>query len=720
MFQDTGHRTQDTGHRTQDTGRILTFSKVRLFTFLLFAFSLVLASSVAAYADHTHGDITFTAWDNTTNLPTSAGSYYLTADVTLSSPWSVPNGTTNLCLNGHGITLSSSDDSDQVIRVQGGSSDTTLNLYDCNTTTTHQYTITDGLAAVNDSTGDTPFTGGYITGGKGAGIYVLNNVTQTSIKGIFKMYGGTILGNAGGVESTYSGTFELHAGTIIGNRAEVGGGVCVSSGGSFTMTGGSITRNTARTTTRDYGDGYVNTSGGEGGGVYVMSRCAFTMSGGSITSNQADKSGGGVYVGGGSSYSSEYTPATLNISSNVIITGNTNTANTPASSNVFLGKDNYGSNNTYDAVITIKGALGTSSRIGVTLADGHNSVFTSGFSGKGSADNFASDNTDYSVEADGNELKLALSAGSDTAPDSTTDSGSTPTPDDKNTALIGDVEKRDALTIEDYLKGKDATALGKITKATIEKAESLTSLEGIKKLENLTTLNVSDCAALETADLSGLANLTEVTVKDCDKLKTLDVSGCGNLERLDCGGDGLEGLNITGCVKLAALDCSLNCLTSLDISNSDFPSLASLVCDGQTNDCPEPEQNGSVWTVDLSERVGARAEARAGSVRTASASKVLRVTGIDDSGAEMEGEYDPLTGTAGFPSRPGDVKYWYDTGYNDGQQVVSMDVTLTGTESDPVSGGPHSGCGNGCNTGFMFGSLAALLGLTLLPRRKRG
>jgi parallel beta-helix repeat protein/predicted outer membrane repeat protein len=76
-----------------------------------------------------------------------------------------------------------------------------------------------------------------------------------------------------------SGTFTMSGGEISGNTASYyGGGVYVS--GTFTMSGGEISGNTASSTS--------------GGGVYVYG--TFTMSGGEISGNTASGSGG--YGGG--------------------------------------------------------------------------------------------------------------------------------------------------------------------------------------------------------------------------------------------------------------------------------------------------------------------------------------------------------------------------------------------------------------------------------------
>ena len=81
--------------------------------------------------------IIFQEWNNTNSLPTTEGNYYLTQDVTTVSTWAVPAGTTNICLNGHGIRYAGSDNA-SVITVSEGAM---LCLYDCDTTTKHYITL---------------------------------------------------------------------------------------------------------------------------------------------------------------------------------------------------------------------------------------------------------------------------------------------------------------------------------------------------------------------------------------------------------------------------------------------------------------------------------------------------------------------------------------------------------------------------------------------------
>lgn len=119
----------------------------------------------------------------------------------------------------------------------------------------------------------------------------------------FEMIDGIITGNTstyngGGVFSTTN--FKMSGGTISNNSsnkklesgyANGGGGVCVSYGGTFTMTGGEICSNKTETIGHE--------RGAWGGGVF--SGGTFTMTGGTICDNESS-SGGGVMVWQGSTF----------------------------------------------------------------------------------------------------------------------------------------------------------------------------------------------------------------------------------------------------------------------------------------------------------------------------------------------------------------------------------------------------------------------------------
>ena len=144
-------------------------------------------------------------------------------------------------------------------------------------------TITGNYATVPDTTGEDVYAG------CGGGIYTSSTVTLT---------GGTISNNVASADGggVYSATdqFELDAPgvTITGNSAKNGGGIYVENKkypqyGKLTMSAGTIRNNTVT---------------GNGGGVYFAGANGFTMTGGTISNNNARTSGssngGGVWCSG--------------------------------------------------------------------------------------------------------------------------------------------------------------------------------------------------------------------------------------------------------------------------------------------------------------------------------------------------------------------------------------------------------------------------------------
>jgi hypothetical protein len=140
-----------------------------------------------------------------------------------------------------------------------------------------------------------------LTGGSGPGrgVYV-------TAGGKFTMTGGTISGNTagggpGGGVYVDGGSFTMNKGTISGNNiSAAGAGVYITGSGVFTMTGGDIMNN--------------NAASGAGGGVTTYGG-NFTMEGkASIAGNEAvTYIGGGVYIGGaGASFTMENFTAVRN------------------------------------------------------------------------------------------------------------------------------------------------------------------------------------------------------------------------------------------------------------------------------------------------------------------------------------------------------------------------------------------------------------------------
>ena len=152
---------------------------------------------------HVHDGITFNEWTATDSLPTAAGNYYLSNNVTLTAAWNVPAGGVALCLNGHEIKQTAANTC--VISVPEGK---TLDLY--------------------DEAGNA----GKITGGGQGGVM---------LEGAFVMHGGTISENTaietGGGVCVDRGTFVMAGGVITKNEApECGGGVYVNEG-TFSISG---------------------------------------------------------------------------------------------------------------------------------------------------------------------------------------------------------------------------------------------------------------------------------------------------------------------------------------------------------------------------------------------------------------------------------------------------------------------------------------------------
>ena len=79
---------------------------------------------------------TYTEWSTTNALPTEAGTYRLTTDVTLSAAWVVPEGETVLDLNDHIVKLVKESGTDHVISI---GKDRTLTIEDNAATKTTRY-----------------------------------------------------------------------------------------------------------------------------------------------------------------------------------------------------------------------------------------------------------------------------------------------------------------------------------------------------------------------------------------------------------------------------------------------------------------------------------------------------------------------------------------------------------------------------------------------------
>ena len=315
---------------------------------------------------HQHDGITFEKWTSDNSLPTEAGNYVLTSDVTLSGTWTVSSNI-RLCLNGKGITKNGGN----VITIVGGGN---LTIDDCGTTT-HYFDVNNGQAVnVNTTPGENrkSFTGGYITGGTG------------------EKYDGYFWNDGGGIYLD-GGNLILNGGTILGNYANFGGGVGIYSG-TMTMNGGTVCYNTGnagisfRTGSYEYNRGIGATTG------------YFIMNGGLVTNNSSGVTTAGysygndyVTLNGGTIANNDNTGVyshNLTIAGDVEITGNKDGAGfsdtcSISGNPVITGNSN--SNLSINNGKTINtGTLGENAKIGVKMSNP--GVFTNGYDANNTID----------------------------------------------------------------------------------------------------------------------------------------------------------------------------------------------------------------------------------------------------------------------------------------------------------------------------------------------
>ena len=303
--------------------------------------------------------------------------------------------------------------------------DGTFTMNDNASITGNTATSTDGGVGVYTTSTTATFTmnGGTISGntatnGGGVGVYGTGSAFATN-GSAFIMNGGAISGNTatnnGGVYVSKSGTFEMHnSASVTGNTASDntadqgnGGGVYVYSG-TFEMNDtASVSGNTATNSKSE------NTT--YGGGVYVSSNGTFNMNGEATSVSNNKATNGGVYVSKSGTFNMNGNAsiksntgngvcvgerATFTVSSAPTVTGNTvkNTVGN-AASNVYLNGGAY---------ITIgKNGLTDGASIGVTKKKGvDNGVIaknvSTDYSGK-----FFSDDKTREVKYKDNQLVLA-------------------------------------------------------------------------------------------------------------------------------------------------------------------------------------------------------------------------------------------------------------------------------------------------------------------------
>ena len=202
---------------------------------------------------HHDGEIVCYAWDGNAPLPDTAGSYFLTQDVVLTSPWEVPQGLTSLCLHEHKITMAGDG---PAIHVGNGA--TLL------------------LLASNQNWSFEGNTLQHAEGADGCGVQVDGGSFQLEIARIISNEGGGIVVNSGSVKLTNRCAILNN-----GSAAALGGGVQIN-GGSVLFDGGYFRNNTALA----------------GGGVYVNGG-TFTACLGELNNGNTAALGSDVYVASG-------------------------------------------------------------------------------------------------------------------------------------------------------------------------------------------------------------------------------------------------------------------------------------------------------------------------------------------------------------------------------------------------------------------------------------
>ncbi len=192
--------------------------------------------------------------------------------------------------------------------------------------------------------------------------------------GTYNMRGGTISGRDNSGLYITGGKVNLYSGTIKNNTSTSQGGGIYAYNTTLTMTGGTITGNSAKYdggvtlqyATMTMSSGYVQNNQGTycGGGVGVYNGSLFTMSGGTISGNTAYYGGGGVTcMGTGSTFRMTAGTISGNTGTQTTsgggvflqdgtfeMTGGTITGNTATNgSAVYMQTDQVGSTFTYTA-----------------------------------------------------------------------------------------------------------------------------------------------------------------------------------------------------------------------------------------------------------------------------------------------------------------------------------------------------------------------------------
>ena len=314
--------------------------------------------------------------------------------------------TKNVTLNLNGNTLAAKFH-DDVIKVESGA---TLTLTDSGNTGTITHEIEYSNVRYSGrgvcvNGGSFVMSGGTISGNttktssdmSGAGVYVES--------GTFTMNGGTISDNmarhCGGAVYIKAGTFNMSGGTISGNTSYGWGTVCGDSDADSAPVSITISDNATIT----------GNKASTGGGVYVNFNCTLTMTGGTITNNSALQTGSSGNYGFGYTFKGGgvYLLGTMIVSGTAKITDNTQTNDdTKENSNVCIA------NGTSATLVIDKAGFKTGATIGVSsmvsIDSGKYTSFITGVTNDDLVKYFTADGSDYCVARVGSTLVLVHAA----------------------------------------------------------------------------------------------------------------------------------------------------------------------------------------------------------------------------------------------------------------------------------------------------------------------
>jgi uncharacterized repeat protein (TIGR02543 family) len=242
---------------------------------------------------------TFSGWNSSADgagTSYAAGaSFTVTADITLYAKWSIPAAVPASSLQEALDWLDSNAESGGVYTITASADETiaprilsysnkTVSIILVGGNTERRISVSPNGSVFTVESGVTLSLGNNLTlQGRSSNTTSLVKVNSggTLVMEIgSKITGNTSSSYGGGVAVSSGGTFTMSGGEISNNSSYSGGGVYMAGSGTFTMSGGAISSNTSY----------------RGGGVYVDSSGTFRMSGGEISNNSSSSSGGGVAV----------------------------------------------------------------------------------------------------------------------------------------------------------------------------------------------------------------------------------------------------------------------------------------------------------------------------------------------------------------------------------------------------------------------------------------